>query len=87
MRRLLILSLLASGSLALPAVTPASAQIAMDRIIDVYGDEKCPSSNGQDIVVCRHHPKDDQYRIPKDLRDEAPLPAVASAATRVRSPR
>jgi hypothetical protein len=60
------------GFAALPAA-PAAAQ-TQDRIIDVYGDEKCPADNGQQIVVCRRHSKDEQFRIPKDLRDQEPAP-------------
>lgn len=73
MRRLLISTMFAAslgGFAALPA-TPASAQ-SQDRIIDVYGDEKCPASNGQQIVVCRHHDAQEKFRIPKDLRDQEP---------------
>lgn len=75
MRRLLISAMFAasfSGLAALPAA-PAAAQ-SQDRIIDVYGDEKCPSSNGQQIVVCRHHDAQEKFRIPKDLRDQEPAP-------------
>ena len=64
MRRLLILSMLASGAVGVPTLVaaPALAQIGQDRIIDIYGDEKCPASNGQQIVVCRRHPKGEQFR-------------------------
>lgn len=56
------------------APAPALAQIGTDRIIDIYGNEKCPSSNGQQIVVCHHHDAQEQFRIPKDLRDQEPAP-------------
>jgi hypothetical protein len=75
MRKLLMCVMFAAsagGFTALPAA-PAAAQ-TQDRIIDVYGDEKCPASNGQQIVVCRRHSKDEQFRIPKDLRDQEPAP-------------
>lgn len=73
MRRLLISTMFAAslgGAATLPAA-PAVAQ-TQDRIIDVYGDEKCPASNGQQIVVCRHHDAQEKFRIPKDLRDQTP---------------
>lgn len=78
MRRLLILSLALSGA-AMPFAAPAPvfAQISQDRVIDVYGDEKCPSSNGQQIVVCHRHDLKEKYRIPKDLRDSEPEPQAA----------
>jgi hypothetical protein len=79
MRRVLILSLALSGAAAVQvsAPQPALAQIGTDRIIDVYGNERCPSSNGQQIVVCRRHPETERYRIPKDLRDAEPAPQAA----------
>jgi hypothetical protein len=79
MRRLLILSMLASGAIGVPTLVaaPALAQIGQDRIIDVYGDEKCPSSNGQQIVVCRRHKAEEKYRIPEGLRDSEREPQAA----------
>lgn len=73
MRTLLTIAFLATasaGAIALPAA-PVLAQ-TQDRVIDVYGDDPCPSSQGQGIVVCRRLPKREQYRIPKDLREEEP---------------
>jgi hypothetical protein len=79
MRRLLILSLALSGAAGIQIAAPAPllAQISQDRVIDVYGDEKCPSSNGQQIVVCHRHDLKEKYRIPKDLRDSEPEPQAA----------
>ena len=73
MRSLLLVALAATGTIGVVglAAHPAAAQQA-DRIIDIYGDEKCPSSNGQEIVVCRPHPAAEKYRIPKDLREQEP---------------
>lgn len=79
MRRLIFFSFAATalaGGAPL-AVAPAQAQISADRIIDIYGNEKCPASNGQQIVVCRRHPAEEQYRIPKDLRDSEQAPQRA----------
>jgi hypothetical protein len=75
MRRLLLLSLAASGTLGAVALMPhpAAAQQA-DRIIDIYGDDKCPSDNGQQIVVCHRHSETERYRIPKTLRDQEAAP-------------
>ena len=73
MRSLLLVALAVTGTLGVAglAARPALAQQA-DRIIDTYGDEKCPSSNGQEIVVCRHHDIQEKYRSPKELREQAP---------------
>jgi|KBSSwiStaDraftv2_1062776.scaffolds.fasta_scaffold19106_4 hypothetical protein len=66
---LLAAAVIISGIASLPA-TPASAQGA-GRVLDIFGDEKCPQSNGEEIVVCRRLPMTEKYRIPKDLREAA----------------
>ncbi len=78
MRSLLFVTLAAAGALGFGGVAaaPAAAQSA-DRIIDIYGNDKCPSSGGQDIVVCRRHDETERYRIPKNLREQAPAPQAA----------
>jgi len=65
----------------LPSV-PAQAQRG-SVVMDIFGDEKCPESNGEEIVVCRRLPANEQYRIPKDLRDaakDAPAPNWSARA-------
>ena len=60
---------LAAALFLLPA-TPAAA--ADDWAVkDIYGSDPCPTSNGEEIVVCRRLPETERYRIPKDLRDAA----------------
>ncbi len=78
MRSLLFVSLAAVGTLGVAglASTPAAAQQA-DRVIDIYGNDRCPSSNGQDIVVCVRHKDSERYRIPQTLREQAPSPQAA----------
>ncbi|MDB5737041.1 MAG: hypothetical protein JWO65_709 [Sphingomonas bacterium] len=73
MRQAYLFPLLASGMIGAAAMapTPASAQVE-DRVVIVYGDERCPSSNGQEIVVCKREPLTEKYRIPKDLRESEP---------------
>lgn len=68
-------SALAVMAAMLPA-TPALAQRG-GIVMDIFGDQKCPVSNGEEIVVCRRLPANEQFRIPKDLRDaakDAPAP-------------
>ena len=70
MRMIAVLAPLATALVAvMPAAAPAQVQ---DRVVIVYGDDPCPASNGQDIVVCRRQPKAEQFRIPKDLRESEP---------------
>ncbi len=51
----------------LSVATPAAAQ-ARDRVLVIYGDDKCPSSGGEEIVVCARKPESERYRIPEELR-------------------
>lgn len=58
-----------SVALALSAaplfVSPA---MAADRVLVIFGNDKCPTSNGEEIVVCSRKPEGERYRIPEELR-------------------
>jgi len=50
---------------------PASAQDAPGdkvAIVDVFGEDPCPPSSGDVIVVCRRMDEGERYRIPEALR-------------------
>ena len=65
------------------AVVPASAQPHQKTLI-IYGNDKCPQSNGEEIVVCEHRTENERYRIPQELRQtEAPLGTNGSPVSRV----
>nr|WP_093017232.1 hypothetical protein [Sphingobium sp. YR768] len=73
MRRSVVLPLI--GALLIPMLpAPALAQPEPppDRIINllVYGDDPCPESKGDEIVVCARKPESERYRIPKKLREK-----------------
>ncbi|MBH2000138.1 MAG: hypothetical protein I8H96_13510 [Sphingomonadaceae bacterium] len=73
MRRLGVLplvGLLLTPLLASPAI--AQTEPPPERIINllVYGDDPCPESKGDDIVVCARKPESERYRIPKKLREK-----------------
>lgn len=70
MKRLLLFAATLWGAAMLPSA-PAAAQPNDWAVRDVYGDDPCPTSNGEEIVVCRRLPDSERYRIPKDLRDAA----------------
>jgi hypothetical protein len=69
----------ASGTIALAATlwsagavaSPAAPLDTPERInvLVTYGEDKCPEAEGDEIVVCAHHPESERYRIPKELRE------------------
>jgi hypothetical protein len=38
--------------------------------ITVYGNDRCPQSSSERIVVCARRPESERYRIPQRLRDD-----------------
>jgi hypothetical protein len=38
----------------------------------VFGDDPCPTPQGDEIVVCAREPESERYRIPEELRDKDP---------------
>ena len=69
MNRLVILVLLGAAS-PLMAEQRSLAEAPPPRIstLVVYGDDPCPRSRDDEIVVCARQPESDRYRIPKELR-------------------
>ncbi len=55
-----------------PAGAPAADPNPPERIstLVVYGDEPCPRSSPDEIVVCARQPESERYRIPKVLRKQ-----------------
>jgi len=43
----------------------ATAQISNERILTVYGDDKCPAD-----TICVRAPETERYRIPKQFRND-----------------
>ena len=65
------------STMPVSAVEPAPLT---DRTISivVYGDDPCPKSTEDEIVVCARRPEEERYRIPKELR-KAPEEVTARA--------
>ncbi|MDG5748135.1 hypothetical protein P8Q88_08065 [Qipengyuania sp. XHP0207] len=72
-----LLSLLAPATVALGAATlaaPAAAQTPVEtgddsyNMVIVYGDDACPESTPDVIVVCARKGENERYRIPERLR-------------------
>lgn len=72
MRKLLALSLVV-GALSAPAALPAQ-----ERMLTIFGDDKCPTD-----TICVVAPESERYRIPAPLRD--PVKSSENTSWAVRS--
>jgi hypothetical protein len=61
---------IAAGLAALP--TPAIAQQDTISEVVVYGNDPCPRSSNNEVVVCARKPEAERYRIPEKLRSGGP---------------
>lgn len=50
----------------------------------VYGDDPCPRSSADEIVVCGREPESERYRVPKRFRGKKAEPAQESWSNTVR---
>src|ERR1041385_8161781 len=75
-------STIATGLTVLPA--PAFAQNRISEII-VYGNDPCPRSTDDQVVVCARKPEAERYRIPEKLRPSGPRQTREAWANRARA--
>jgi hypothetical protein len=70
MKRLVPILLAAGAAFvaASPGLTQPEAGARRVSQLIVYGDDPCPVSTAEEIVVCARRPEDDRYRIPEPLR-------------------
>jgi len=62
----------AAPALAQDGVPAPSADGAQKiSVLVTFGDEPCPESTGDEIVVCAQKPESERYRVPRELREEA----------------
>lgn len=68
-------------------VPPAPVNDGTLRInqVTVYGDDACPPSDGEDIIVCLKLDEGERYRIPAELRGNPNDPQRESWTARVES--
>jgi len=72
-----------AGSAALGEV-PKRAPI--DGVLVLYGNERCPTNaNGDEIVICERRSAQEQYRMPKELREFVVTPQNESWAARAQA--
>ena len=68
MARLLILTALLAAAAPVLAQDEPAASGARESQIDVFGQDPCPQSTDEEIVVCHRKPEEERYRIPAPLR-------------------
>jgi hypothetical protein len=81
---LLALVTLAVAASAAPAQPPADepppANPETVSTLVVYGNDPCPRSTSDEIIVCAREPESERYRIPKRFRGKKPKNAPAVEA-------
>jgi hypothetical protein len=70
-----------TGGYALPAPAIAQAQPNIAEII-VYGNDPCPRSTDDQVVVCARRPEAERYRIPQNMRQSGTPQQMESWAVR-----
>ena len=94
MKRLVPLALaLAAGGLAVGAAAQPQQDAAPSAGADgrrvsqliVYGDDPCPASTSEVIVVCARRGEEDRYRIPEPLRGNSQVSDNQSWAANARA--
>lgn len=84
----LLLMSTALPALAQPSSAPTAAAAPTTEkvnLVIVYGDDACPQSQGDDIVVCARKGEAERYRIPEPLRGDPNEPSKQAWGERVRS--
>ena len=72
MRTSLLLAAATIGVLSLAAPGDAQSSYSIDERIHrlvVYGDESCPKSTPDEVVVCARRTNPDEYRLPEEARE------------------
>jgi hypothetical protein len=80
MRALFVLAGLLAPASALAQEQPAGEE-RINQVI-VYGEDGCPPSTDEEIIVCARLPESDRYRIPEALRGNPNDPASQSWVNR-----
>ena len=77
-------AMLLAGLAALPQPSFAQAGSRVSEII-VYGNDPCPRSTDDEVVVCARKPEADRYRIPEKLRSSGPRQTREAWASRAKA--
>ena len=77
-------AVLAGGLAALSAPALAQTGGRISEII-VYGNDPCPRSTDDEVVVCARKPETERYRIPEEYRNTGPRQAGQAWANKARA--
>ena len=77
-------AVLAAGLAALPGTAAAQAGNRVSEII-VYGNDPCPRSTDDEVVVCARKPETERYRIPERFRSSGPRQTREAWANKARA--
>lgn len=63
-------------------LTPGPAPTRLSTLV-VYGNDPCPRSSEDEIVVCAREPESERFRVPRRFREAQPEAAAESWTNRV----
>ena len=72
-----------------PVVAPpqVSRNAPINGVLTLFGNERCPTTqNGEEIVVCVRRSAQEQYRVPKELREFVVTPETGCAVCATAGP-
>ena len=72
----------AAAAAAQAADTQGPVDDARVNQLIIYGDDPCPPSTNDEIIVCARLPEGDRYRIPQGLREDPDDPESQSWTSR-----
>jgi len=73
-----------AGASALPAPAMAQSADSVSEII-VYGNDPCPRSTDDQVVVCARRPEAERYRLPQQYRPSGTRQEKSAWANKARS--
>jgi hypothetical protein len=75
----------AAGGIAAVPATALAQEAGNQSEVVVYGNDPCPRSTDSSIVVCRHRPESERYRLPKNQQLQGSRQERQSWANRSRT--
>lgn len=81
------MAVIMSVSATAQAQETATIQAGDEKInqLIIYGDDKCPESTGDEIVVCARMDEADRFRIPSSLRGDPNDPRNQAVSERIKA--